>query len=217
MAVFDIPKRPALSSWLARLTKTARRFPVSLTAATLVLTIGLGPGRVAASHLRLTTHFGLRWADLGHQPWRLATAMFVQSKPGVRPTIAALLAMFPIVERRLGSRLTLAAMLFGDWISTISVLLALRIAAANHRSWAAAELVLRDGGISSAVHAVAATAIAASRPSPARSVAGIVALAWVLQRLVWGRQLFDIQHAVAAVVGAGIGIAARHRRSNGRA
>lgn len=194
------------------MAEALRRFPVSLIVAALVLAVGFGPGRTGASHLRLTAHFGLRWADLAHQPWRLATAIFVQTKPGVRPTIALLLAMFPIVERRIGSRLTLVAMLLGDWISTIGVMLGLRIAAANHSNWAAAELALRDGGISSGLHAVTAAAIAASRPSRGRCAAGAITLAWVLQRLVWGRQLFDIQHAAAAFIGAGIGIAARPSR-----
>lgn len=199
-----------------RVAAALRHFPVSLIVAALVLAIGFGPGRTATSHLRLTAHFGLRWADLAHQPWRLATALFVQTKPGVRPTIALLLAMFPLVERRIGSRLTMVAMLFGDWISTIGVMLGLRIAAANHSNWAAAELALRDGGISSGLHAVTAAAIAASRPSRGRCAAGAITLIWMVQRLVWGRQLFDIQHAAAALIGAGIGVAARRAYPTGR-
>ncbi len=201
---------------LPRLRQLTARWPVAISTSALVLTLGLIFARTPDQHEHVLNTLGLAWPDLVHAPYRLATALFVQTQPGIRPTIGLLLVVVPVAEWRLGSRRTLLTMFGGDWTATLLSLVALRIAAASNSAWAHTALSRRDGGISAATHALLAAVVFSARPSRWRTLGIAVIGAWILQRLVFGHQVFDAQHAIASVVGAVLGWRFRGRPSKPR-
>ena len=182
------------------------RYPLSICTVTIVGALGLWttgrPHRVTD----LKQMFGFGWSDLvSLRLYRLPTAIFIQTQPGVRGTIGLLLIIIPIAEWRLGSRLATNVLFLGDWVSTVLVLCGLRLFAATGRSWAMVEAVSRDGGTSSAVHALAAASVLTIRTKRTRQILGAMIALEVLGLLALRPQLYDVQHGLAALTGWALG------------
>ena len=175
-----------------------------MTLVVYLIVFGLGAWNAGnpVRHTRLLEQLGLNWQDVvSGRIYRLVTAIFVQSAPGLRATIGLLLIVFPIAEWRLGSWKSTAVLFIGDWTSTIVVLVGLRLGAVSGFHGALTAAMTRDGGASSAAHAVAAAA-AATVPLQRfrRLLVGAISGEIVLSALL-GPHLFDVQHALSAVTG----------------
>ena len=85
-------------------------------------------------HAQLLHHFGLDWHQLAtDQLWRLVTAPLLQTSVGFAWSNLLLLAVVvPLAEWRLGSRTTPLIFFGGEWLSTVPLLLGLRLAATGN-------------------------------------------------------------------------------------
>ena len=146
------------------------------------------------------------WSDIASlRLYRLATAELIQGRPGIRATVGLLLFVIPVVEWNIGPRLTLTVMLLGDWMSTVPVLAGLRIVGGLGNTHAMTTALMRDGGTSSAVHALAAAATSKMSSRVARrSVIALVGVEIAVSTAIAPR-LFDLQHAISAVAGLALG------------
>ena len=156
-------------------------------------------------HLRMVGWFGITWKLLLHgQVWRLATAVLVEDQPGIRWSIMVPFLWVGVAEWHLGWRRTGFVFFLTDWLSTVPVLIVLRIASA-HSTWSATELARLDVGTSSAIYGTLAAFCASRRGSNAWLAPTIVMQSLIT---IWltNRRLFDIQHVVAAGVGIGFGL-----------
>ena len=203
------PRSPA-----ARLRAVGRRFPFASAVTVLSAWLMAATAVDRPLHRQLLRHFGLGWHDLGRlQLWRLPTAQFVQTRAGFVVSNLLLLSIVFLAEQRLRSRLTIAVFFLGDWISTLTVLVGARIAAAAGSTAAAKVLTERDGGLSSGIWACA-TVLALSLPGTRRRVAATSAvLVFLAASLAVQHELFDIQHLVAAVAGGAVYLIGRRKRS----
>ena len=182
------------------------RFPVTVVVFVVVGTLGFWTSGSAAHQARLINALGLNWHDLVTFRWhRLITALFVQTRPGLRGTVGLLLLVIPLAEWRLGPRRTAILFVLGDWASTIAVLVGLRLVAALGHSDAMRLALTRDGGTSAAVHALAAAAIVGVRDAHVRRVLATLMTAEVVGLLIFTHRLFDVQHAISALVGLAAG------------
>ena len=109
------------------------------------------------------------------------------------------------------------AFFMGDLLSSVPVLLVLRLAAGQGSHVAALNLVSRDGGTSSAMFAAIAAATyglpRGSETARRWRYGAICALSIFLLTLVlWRHRLFDVQHMAAAAIGfLCCGVPARRR------
>ena len=182
------------------------RFPVTVVVFVIVGILGFWTSGSAARQAQLMRSLGVNWNDLVALRWhRLITALFVQTRPGLRGTIGLLLLVIPVAEWRLGPRRTAILFILGDWASTVSVLVGLRLAAALGHSDAMRLAMTRDGGTSAAVHALAAAAVVGVRNPCVRWLLAILMTVEVVGLLIFTHRLFDVQHAISALVGLGAG------------
>ena len=189
-----------------RSARRVARYPLSTCV--LLVVVGLGawttgrPQRLG----ELKRTFGFGWSDLvALRLYRLPTAIFIQTEPGIRGTVGLLLIFIPLAEWRLGSIRATIVLFLGDWISTVTVLCGLRLLAAAHRQWALVESVARDGGTSSAVHALAAAAILTIPAKRTRRVLGSLMVLEVVGLMIVRPELFDVQHGLASLAGWALG------------
>ena len=213
MTVAESRRSPPWRSPLALL----RRYP--LTASVYVIVVSLGTWTVGRPdrHATLMRAFGISWADLaGMRLHRLATAVMIQSRPGLRSTIGLLLVVIPFAEWRLGPRRTAITLFIGDWVSTVSVLITLRLFAAMGSSAALTAAMTRDGGTSSGVHALAAATIVGIEQPKVRRYFAFVLAVEIVTMLVFMHRLYDAQHALAALTGWGLARIFRNRNRNRR-
>lgn len=195
-----------------RATAFLRRYPATIAFAALQLWIMTATALEPTLHRVLLRHFGLSWNDLLHgQVWRLVTGPFIQTDAGfVWTNLILVVVVFPLAERRLGSRRLPVVFLGGDWLSTLPVLVGVRIAVALGATGGAV-LAERDAGSSSGSFALIAATLL-TLPS-ARVRRGLLAalVGGLVVALVVGRHLFDVQHLVAVVtVWAGLGLRRRY-------
>ena len=182
------------------------RYPLSICTITIVVALGLWTTGKPRRLTDLKQMFGFGWGDLvSIRLYRLPTAIFIQTQPGVRGTIGLLLIIIPIAEWRLGSRRATTVLFLGDWVSTVLVLFGLRLIAASGRSWAMVEAVSRDGGTSSAVHALAAASVLTICTKRTRRILGALIALEVLGLLALRPQLYDVQHGLSALTGWALG------------
>lgn len=194
----------------ARVGAFVRRFPFATAVTTVVVWLMAATAADRALHRQLIRHFGLAWGDLGHlQLWRLPTAQFVQTRPGFVWTNLILAVVLFLAEWRLASRRTIAVFFLGDWISTLLVLVGVRIAAAAGSMTAARILVERDTGLSSGLWALAAAVAVTASNRRVRTVLGALVALDLVGSAVIAHRLFDVQHLVAALVGAALAIVPR--------
>ncbi|GIJ57334.1 phosphatidylglycerol lysyltransferase domain-containing protein [Virgisporangium aurantiacum] len=215
VAVARAGELPDPRSPLTRAVGLVRRYPASIAFAALQLWIMAATAADPHLHHVLLRHFGLAWADLRHgQVWRLVTGPFVQTRPGfVWSNLALVFLVFPVAERRLGTRRMAAVFLGGDWVSTVPVLLGVRIAVAAGVAGAAATLAERDAGSSSGSFAlIAATLLTVAAPRVRWSLIAVLVAALTVTLAV-DQRLFDLQHLISAVATVAVlATAARWRR-----
>ena len=189
-----------------------RRYPVTAGVYAIVVALGVWTVGRPDRHAALLRVFGISWADLaGMRLYRLATAIMIQSRPGLRATIGLLLVVIPFAEWRLGPRRTAITLFIGDWVSTVSVLITLRLLAAMGSSAALTTAMTRDGGTSSAVHALAAATIVGIEQPKVRRCLAFVLTVEIVTMLVFMHRLYDAQHALAALTGWGLARIFRNR------
>lgn len=194
-----------------RVAALVRRAPLSLALMAVIVALQL-LALDRATHRWLFDHLALSWADLsGARLWRLATATFVQDKPGLRLSILVPLAALPMAERRLGSVRTAAAFFVGDWLSSTAALGALRLAGALGSGDAMAAAMTPQAGSSSATVAVIAAAVAHVGDHRRRRLLQAVLAVALLGSLVLFHRLFEWEHLLAALVGTTLGWWARAR------
>ena len=158
-----------------------------------------------AMHRRLVRDLGTTWNLLvGGQVWRLATAVMVEDQPGIRWSIIVPFIWVGVAEWYFGWRRTCTVFFLTDWLSTIVILVVLRIAA-NHSSWSAAEIAMLDCGTSAAIYGTIA-AFCASRRGPNAWIGPTLVVQSLVTIWLTNRRLFDVEHLGAAAVGICFGL-----------
>jgi hypothetical protein len=181
------------------------RFTLVLGMVVLAIQLSLSS---PATHARAVRTFGTNWHTLvtGHL-WRLVTGVLTEDQPGVRWSILIPFIWVGVAEWYLGWRRTSVVFFLSDWLSTIPVLIVLRVASA-HSVWSAREIVRFDCGSSSAIFGTIA-AFCASRRGPNWWIAPALLVQSMVTIWLTNRRLSDVQHLVAIGVGLGFGLAMR--------
>ncbi len=175
-----------------------------MTIGSAVTVLGLVAWVDADAAAWLTRNLRYSWYDIVErlQLHRLFTAPLVQVGRVPFGTVP-LFALLAFGELLIGARRALATFVLGDLVSTFTVLLVLRLAAATGSTAAAEELMVRDGGISSGVFAVVAAGIFvrwAHRPRRAKVAAGALGV-YLAGAVALAPDLAAVQHVVATAVG----------------
>lgn len=161
----------------------------------------------------LLRDLGDSWSRLAAgQAWRPFTSAFVQSRHGFVIGIVILLWLVPLAEWRAGSRVAAAAFFLGDWISSLSVMIGLRIASGFGIDAATHALGHLDSGASAGFYACGGAFVTALPAGRLRTL-GAVALAGdlVIEGVVT-HMLAEVEHPVAVLVGVVAAIVGgRHR------
>ena len=132
----------------------------------------------------------------------MVTGPLVQTKPGfVWSNVLLVLLIVPLAERVVGSRQTLLVFFVGDWLSTLPILVVLRLLGAFGNAGALDHALTRDAGSSSGTWALAGALVAAlKRPRLRYGVVGVALIAHLALWMIF-RQIFDLQHLAATGVG----------------
>lgn len=158
----------------------------------------------------------LNWEGFRHfELWRLVTSPLLQDRDGFAGGLMWLvIALVPPLELRARTAFVATVFYLGDWLSTVPVLIGLRVAAAFGNA-AAERLAFRaDSGSSSGAFACAA-ALALTVPGRWR-VPGLLAIFGFLAcRLALYHRLDDVQHTLAALVGLNLAWACVPRAPSG--
>jgi hypothetical protein len=134
----------------------------------------------------------------------LVTSAFVQSRHGFVTGILILIWCLPLAEWRIGSYRAAIVFFGGDWISSVTAMLGARVMAALGSDTATRVLAHVDSGASSACYACGGAFVWALKPSRVRQLLIGVLLADLTIAAVTNHSLADVQHPLAALVGAGI-------------
>ena len=155
----------------------------------------------------LVDRFGFGWADLTHgRWWRLATACLVSPRAGlVWSNLIVPGVVLVLVERRWGTARSLVGFFVGDWSSTVSTLIGLRLLGALGSPTALADAVSRDVGSSSGTATLAAALAVSLTDRRHRQAAVAVLFGWLTVELLVYRRVSDVQHLGAASVGLLLG------------
>jgi hypothetical protein len=159
-----------------------------------------------ASYLFLQQHFALAWPDLARlEVHRIMVSPLIQTSAGFSPTVTGLVIVaIPLAELR-GGAIGLGLAFFGsDWLSTIPILLLLKLAGDFGNDSAAALAARPDSGSSSGGFGCLAFACVTL---PLRwRVAGLGGFAvYFAVRLTGWHELSDFQHLAATLLGLGSG------------
>jgi len=190
------------------------------TAALAIPVIGFMALTAAAptTYAWLSRNLAVRWPDLfSGQFYRVATSAFVQSRAGILPSIVALFVLVPLCEHRIGTWLTLAVFVIGDWTATTATFLALRVLTALGEATARHALALPNSGASAACYACAGAFVASLPRGGTRRVAAAFLVTDLLVQAAVSHMLSDVQHPISAVVGIAIASLARDPRWRGLA
>ena len=175
-------------------------FALALVALTLAIESGthIQPDLYGA----LERHLATTWDALARfEFYRLVTSPLLQTDPGFAPAIIGLTTFaVPVFELRAGTLQTITTFFLGDWLSTVPILLVLKVAAVFGS--VVAERVVNTPDSGSSCGALACLgAFALSLPTRLRWPAvGAVAIGLGV-RLVFWHQLYDYQHLLATMVG----------------
>ena len=203
-AVMRAGELPEPHSVWSRVMYVARTFPVTLAVGGTIIWLMAATEIDPESYPGILRHFGLGWHDLARlQLWRLPSSQFVQDRVGfVWANVALCLLILPIAEWTIRSRRTVAIFFLGDWISTVPVLIAVRLAAANGNTEAMQIIRGRDSGPSSGAWALAAAVAVSIENRTARRILLGGVFAFLIVAVVVHHRLFDIQHLLSATVTA---------------
>ncbi len=180
-----------------------RRVPFTIFIITVIVAVELSTAFDRDGFDRMQQSLHYNWADIvdHYQLYRIATALFVQDGPGLRIGIVFLVPLLAIGEFLLRTRKAAVAFFAGDLVSTFAVLLASRVMSAFGSVSAERFLLVRDGGVSSAMFAVIAGAVTALPwRTVRRAAAAALAMYFVLSGLLEQRP-YSVQHPLAAIVG----------------
>lgn len=150
----------------------------------------------------LQTHFAVDWESFEQfEFYRLLTSPFLQTSPGYSQTVIGLTAFtLPLFELRTSTLRTTLTFLAGDWLSTVPILVTLKLAGLAGNDVAARLASQPDSGSSSGGFACLG-AFCLSLPFRWR-LAGLAGFAvFFAVRLAFWHRLFDFQHALATLVG----------------
>lgn len=203
-AVMRAGELPEPHSVWSRGSSVARTFPVTLAIGGTIIWLMAATEIDPESYPGIMRHFGLGWRDLARlQLWRLPSSQLVQDRAGfVWANVALCLIILPIAEWTIRSRRTVAIFFLGDWISTVPVLIAVRLAAANGNADAIQIIRGRDSGPSAGAWALAAAvAVSIQNRTTRRVVVGGV-FVFLVVAVVFHHRLFDVQHLLSATVTA---------------
>ena len=195
-----------------RATSIARRFPVFFLLGTTLIAL-MAAGALSASwYGALVRHLGVTWPEIAAlELWRVPTSSLVQEDTGVVWAILLLLPVLAVAERRFGPARTLATYVLVDAISTAPVLAALALAGAAGSAPARRLADTPNLGSSAGLVGLLAAWIA-TLGGRARRLS-VVALGIVLAgALAFDWELAAVQHAVAAIAGATVGLWLSPRR-----
>lgn len=174
----------------------AHRFPFSCALIAVISWLMLVTNIDPDGHQPLLRSIGLSWNDLVHlQLWRLPMSQFIQTDPGFAWRIIALcFFVAPIAELRAGTSKAVITFFLCDWVSTVVVLIGIRIASDTPL----ALLSKQDGGSSSGAWAL--TVLAASTVTNQKLRIAILAAigVFLVTTLIAYQRMFDVQHLVAA-------------------
>ncbi len=178
-----------------------------------LLILGVIFGIEAATHVRpawyqtIAFHTQVSWERLeALQLHRLVLSPLVQTTPGFSGAfLVALLLLIPFLEARTGWKRAAAIFFLGDWLSTLSVVAVLRIAGRLGHEHALALSSKLDSGSSSAAFACVA-ALAVTLPRAWRVAALVAMLAGLCYRVLFYTRQYDVQHLLAALVGASLAV-----------
>jgi membrane associated rhomboid family serine protease len=156
----------------------------------------------------LRYRFGLSYQDLPRfEWWRIVTSPVIEPRAGfVWTNLLLLVVVLPLAERRLHTLRTVTIFFVGDIVASLSILFVLRVAGSLGNDVALVNSMMRDAGPSAgcwALVAALATTIRAPRRRWIVTTALFVGLAGAV--IVFGR-LFDVQHLMAAALGAILGV-----------
>ncbi len=192
-----------------RIVDLSRKFPITVAFVSLQLWLMTATAVHPEIQHELLRSIGLNWPSLVHgELWRLFTSPLIQVDAGFVWANLLLLFLVPIAEWRLKAQRFALIYFLGDMISTLIVLVGVRITSGVD------DEILHsfDGGTSSgsiAVTAAALTTIPNARVRWACLAAGFVVL---LLFALFDTQLFDLQHLLAGVVAIGLALALSHSR-----
>ena len=183
-----------------------RRLPLTAAVTAAMLTLQLASAIDRDAYVDLASSLRYNWSDLVSrgQFYRLFTAIFLQNGPGLRVVILAMVPLLAASEYVL--RPARAALVFfaGDLCSSLLVLLLMRVAASLGSQPAMRVLVERDSGSSSAMFAaLTAGALSLQNLRLRKWVIILLSLFLIGDNIVQHR-LFNLQHLLAASVGAGL-------------
>jgi hypothetical protein len=183
------------------------RFTLLVGAVVLAIQLALAD---PATHARALRHLGTNWHTLttGHI-WRLVTGALTEDKPGVRWAILIPFIWVGVAEWFLGWRRTALVFFVSDWLSTVSILIVLRLAS-THSLWSAQEIVRFDCGSSAAIFGTVA-AYCASRRGPNAWIAPVILVQTMSTIWLTNHRLSDVQHLVAIAIGLVYGVLLRQR------
>jgi hypothetical protein len=183
------------------------RFTLLVGAVVLAIQLALAD---PATHARALRHLGTNWHTLatGHI-WRLVTGALTEDKPGVRWAILIPFIWVGVAEWYLGWRRTAVVFFVSDWLSTVSILMVLRLAS-THSLWSAQEIARFDCGSSAAIFGTVA-AFCASRRGPNAWIAPVILVQTMSTIWLTNHRLSDVQHLVAIAIGLGYGVLLRQR------
>lgn len=138
-----------------RTARTPWRFTGTLLIQAMIITVGLlTRHQTAIDHQRLLERVGFSYAILRDgKIWQILTGTWIQSTPGIKLSMVALvLTGTLILEHQAGTRRMIAAVVVGDWVSTVLTALSLRLLAALGSAEAAGLLSRADAGTSALAH-----------------------------------------------------------------
>lgn len=176
-----------------------------------------------ATHFRpglypsLQRHFALSWDSLEEfQFHRILLSAFIQTSAGYSTTIFGLTSVIvPGYEFREGTRRALTLFFLGDWLSTLSVLVVLKVAG-DLGNGTAARLASEPDSGSSAGGFACLGALILGLPPRYRLVAIAALAGFFAVRFTFWHRLFDFQHALASLVGMALWAALEYRQTRAR-
>lgn len=185
------------------------RFTLLIGAVALAVQLTLAD---PTTHTRAVRTLGTNWHTLATgQLWRLVTGILTEDKPGLRWSILFPFVWVGVAEWYLGWRRTAVVFFVSDWLSTVPVLVVLRLAS-THSLWSAQEILKFDCGSSSAIFGTLA-AFCASRRGPNAWIAPAVLVQAMLTMVLTDHRVADVQHLVAVGIGLVLGVAKRRDSS----
>jgi membrane associated rhomboid family serine protease len=157
----------------------------------------------------LRDRFGLSYQDLPRfEWWRVVTSPVIEPRAGFVWTNLLLLAVvLPLAERRLHTMRTVAIFFLGDIVASLSILFVLRVAGSLGNDVALVNSMMRDAGPSAGCWALVAALAITIRAPRRRWIVTTTLFVGLAGAVIVFERLFDVQHLVAAALGAIVGVA----------